>query len=194
MVISPSEYIKKCLKIDFDNSVENIIDTGASIIIFEKGTMPIEMGEMINCFYFIIYGLVRGYYIDDDGNEVTKCFVYENGFFGSECYRTKDTSTFFVDCLEECKCIKLPYFLIQKNMSIDQRVNQLIHSMYLNEIGKLEDRTRKLLLLTAEERYIFFCREYPNLQRRLQLKYIASYIGIKAASMSRIRKKLKNQI
>ena len=63
--------IKKCLKIDFDNSVENIIDTGASIIIFEKGTMPIEMGEMINCFYFIIYGLVRGYYIDDDGNEVT---------------------------------------------------------------------------------------------------------------------------
>lgn len=36
MVISPSEYIKKCLKIDFDNSVENIIDTGASIIIFEK--------------------------------------------------------------------------------------------------------------------------------------------------------------
>lgn len=83
-------------------------------------------------------------------------FVYENGFFGSECYRTKDTSTFFVDCLEECKCIKLPYFLIQKIMSIDQRVNQLIHSMYLNEIGKLEDRTRKLLLLTAEERYIFF--------------------------------------
>ena len=71
MVISPSEYIKKCLKIDFDNSVENIIDTGASIIIFEKGTMPIEMGEMINCFYFIIYGLVKGYYIDDDGNEVT---------------------------------------------------------------------------------------------------------------------------
>ncbi len=53
MVIGPSEYIKKCLKIDFDNSVENIIDTGASIIIFEKGTMPIEMGEMINCFYFI---------------------------------------------------------------------------------------------------------------------------------------------
>ena len=48
MVISPSEYIKKCLKIDIDNSVENIIDTGASIIIFEKGTMPIEMGEMIN--------------------------------------------------------------------------------------------------------------------------------------------------
>lgn len=36
MVISPSEYIKKCLKIDFDNSVENIIDTGASIIKYES--------------------------------------------------------------------------------------------------------------------------------------------------------------
>lgn len=110
MVISPSEYIKKCLKNDFDNSVENIIDTGASIIIFEKGTMPIEMGEMINCFYFIIYGLVRGYYIDDDGNEVTKCFVYENGFFGSECYRTKDTSAFLWIVWKNVNVLNFPIF------------------------------------------------------------------------------------
>ncbi len=75
MVISPSEYIKKCLKIDFDNSVENIIDTGASIIIFEKGTMPIEMGEMINCFYFIIYGLTQG----NDAPHLTAYVLHEYG-------------------------------------------------------------------------------------------------------------------
>ena len=55
-------------------------------------------------------------------------------------------------------------------MSIDQRVNQLIHSMYLNEIGKLEDRTRKLLLLTAEERYIFFLQGISKLAEAVTAK------------------------
>lgn len=190
----PSEYLKGCLEFDFDNKIVHMIDTEASIITFEKGHVPIHMDEEIINFYFIINGVVRGYYLDEDGNDVTKCFVCENGFFGSECYRTGERSTFFVDCLEECKCIKLPYSLIQKLSSLDQRIEQVIYMMYLNEIGEVEDRAKKLILLSAEERYIYFCKKYPDLQNRLQLKYIASYIGIQAGSMSRIRKKLKNRI
>lgn len=103
-------------------------------------------------------------------------------------------TTFYVECLEECKCLRLPYSLVQKITSLDQQVGNYIQNLYLEEVGKLEHRTRDLLLMTAEERYISFCKDYPSLQRRVQLRYIASYIGIQPASMSRIRKKLKNQI
>ena len=44
----------------------------------------------------------------------------------------------------------------------------------------------------AEERYSLFCKEYPDLHKRVELKYIASYIGIRIPSLSRIRKKIKN--
>lgn len=92
MKIQPSDYMKKCLRIRFDAQVASLLDTYACIVTFEKGTHVIRAGEVVSSFYFIIYGIVRGYYIDDEGNEVTKCFESENCFFGSECYRTNQSA------------------------------------------------------------------------------------------------------
>lgn len=194
MAIQPSEYLKNCLKIEMVDDISVVIDGNASVVTFKKGHHPIQTGDEVTSFYFIIYGIVRGYYIDAEGKEATKCFRFENGFFGSECFRTNSHSSFYVECIEECKCIKLPYTVIRKIVSLDKQVEQYVQNLYLEEIGKLESRSKYLLLLSADERYIRFCKEYPNLQRRIPLKYIASFIGIKAGSMSRIRKKLKNQI
>ena len=80
MKIQPSDYMKKCLRIRFDAQVASLLDTYACIVTFEKGTHVIRAGEVVSSFYFIIYGIVRGYYIDDEGNEVTKCFESENCF------------------------------------------------------------------------------------------------------------------
>lgn len=193
MRIQPSEYLKKCLNINLNNQIAALIDEHACIVTFEKGYHPIRLDEEVTSFYFIVYGIVRGYYIDVAGNEVTKCFSSENCFFESECYRTNKCFTFYVECLEDCTCIKFPYSLVREMISLDQQFKNDIERLYFDEVERLENRTKNLLLLSAEERYIFFCKEYPNLQKRLPLKYIASYIGIKAGSMSRIRKKLKNQ-
>ncbi|ENY8765756.1 Crp/Fnr family transcriptional regulator [Clostridioides difficile] len=194
LLIRPSEYLQNCLKLKLSNTIQDLIDCKASIITFEKGHHPIQADMAVTSFYFMIYGIVRGYYIDSDGNEVTKCFVYENCFFGSECFRTNTFSTFYVECIEECKCIKLPYSLVNEIISSDIRIGNYVQNLYFEEISKLEERTKKLLLLSAEQQYINFCKEYPNLQNRLPLKYIASYIGIAVGSMSRIRKKLKNHL
>ena len=175
MKIKCSEYIKNCLKIDIEDKVLKLIDKDATIVTFGKGCRIINVDEEVNSFYFIIYGLVRGFYINEEGEEATKCFSSENNFFGSECFRTKGKSTFFIESIEECKCVKLPYSLINEVMNIDKMLSTYINNLYLREVGKLENRAKDLLLLSAEERYISFCREYPNLQKRLPLKYIASY-------------------
>lgn len=189
----PSECLEQCIKIRLNKHTARLIDGGTAIVTIKKGEIPIHMGQKVDSFYFVLFGLVRGYYTDEQGNEVTKCFVHENGFFGSECYRKKGYSSFFVDCLEDCKCIKIPYALVGNITALDRDMERFVQELYFEEIGKLEDRSRELLLLSAEERYLFFCREYPGLQKRVSLKYIASYIGIQPGSMSRIRKKLKNQ-
>lgn len=189
----PSECLEQCIKIRLHEHTARLIDGGTAIVTIKKGEIPIHMGQKVDSFYFVLFGLVRGYYTDEQGNEVTKCFVHENGFFGSECYRKKGYSSFFVDCLEDCKCIKIPYTLVGNITALDRDMERFVQELYFEEVGKLEDRSRELLLLSAEERYLFFCREYPGLPKRVPLKYIASYIGIQPGSMSRIRKKLKNQ-
>lgn len=157
-------------------------------VTFEKGTIPVHEGDCMTDFYFIVSGLVRGYYLDADGNEVTKCFSCENQFFSSECFRTKLPSTFFIECLEDCQCIQVPYQIIEEETILTEKINYL----YTQEVGSIERRVRSMLLLNAEERYKNFCNEYAPLCNRIPLKYIASYIGIEAASLSRIRHNLKN--
>ena len=74
----PSEYLMKYFNRNYSLEQQQFIDQYAKIIIFEKGTDIIRMGEEVDAFYFMIDGIVRGYYLDDEGNEITKCFSYEN--------------------------------------------------------------------------------------------------------------------
>lgn len=150
----------------------------------------LEGAKSIN-LYFIVKGIVRGYYIDEQGNDITKCFSGENEFFSSEGLRTGNTSSFNIECLEDCKCVKLPYRLIDEAMKKDSKLNNLVTRYYLKEVERLENRTKTLTLMNAKERYIDFCKQYPYFCNRIELKYIASYIGIRAASLSRVRKEVK---
>jgi CRP-like cAMP-binding protein len=53
-----------------------------------------------------------------------------------------------------------------------------------------EKRERDLLLLDAETRYKNFLSEYPGMDQRIKQGIIASYLGIKPETLSRIRRKI----
>lgn len=53
-----------------------------------------------------------------------------------------------------------------------------------------EKRERDLLLLDAETRYKNFLTEFPGMDQRIKQGIIASYLGIKPETLSRIRRKI----
>lgn len=192
-MMKASNYLEERLEIKMNKNAADMIDDGAFFEEFpSKHIIILLEGAKASDLYFIIHGVVRGYYIDDHGNDITKCFSSENEFFSSEGLRTEWDSSFTIECLEACKCIRLPYELVYKIMKEDENLNNLVAKYYLMEVAKLENRAKKLALMNAEERYIDFCRQSPQLNDRVELKYIASYIGIREASLSRIRKRMKD--
>ena len=86
----------------------------------------------------------------------------------------------------------MPYDVIDEIIMLDEKVKELFIFHYFQEIQRIENKNRNFTLANAEERYFLFCKQYPELYNRVELNYIASYIGIRAGSLSRIRKKLKN--
>lgn len=187
-----SSFLEEGLGIKINENIADIINAEACFVTFPCKHIVLLEGIKSENLYFIIRGIVRGYYIDENGNDITKCFSIENEFFSSEGLRTGSASSFTIECLEDCQCIKLPYELIYKIMKEDETLNSLFVKYYLQEVGRLENRTKNLTLMNAEKQYIDFCKQYPHLHERVELKYIASYIGIRAASLSRIRKGIKN--
>lgn len=190
--MSISRYLEEGLGIKIDKNVTDLINDGAFFADFPRKQIVLLEGMKSTNLYFIIRGIVRGYYIDEEGNDITKCFSSENEFFSSEGLRTASVSSFTIECLQDCQCIQLPFGLVYRVMREDENVKDFFVKYYMQEVEKLEKRAKSLSLMGAEERYTDFCIQFPNLHNRVELKYIASYIGIRAASLSRIRKGIKN--
>ena len=186
-----TEYIEKLLNTRFDEAECRLVEQDAQVVHFVNGQTILREGDYSKHFYFMVSGIIRGYYIDEQGNDITKCFCAEKGVFATECMRTKLPSSFTIESLGNSKCVKFSYDLVigimEKNIEVRDKINKL----FQKEIAKLEFRIKDLVMLNAEERYNHFCEVYPELHNRVPLKYIASYIGVRVPSLSRIRKNRK---
>lgn len=190
-ILKASEHLERILQVSFCPDVSSLINVEAKIITFSMGDTVLWEGDTALHVYYMINGLVRGYYIDRSGNDITKCFCAEGEFFSTEGFRTSSPTTFTIECLEDCKCLKIPYSLLKRILETDKEMNDLVNGMFQAEVSKQESKNKNLMLMDAKERYLAFCEENPKLQNRIALKYIASYIGVRAASLSRIRKETK---
>jgi len=167
-----------------------MVEKEAVIRSFPKGSYPVREGERQHEAYLLLAGLVRGFYLDESGKDCSKCFCCEHEFFSTEGLRTDGPASFSVECLEECRCVAIPYALIRRVLATDAALSDRLNKLFLAELGHAEQRSRDILLLDAEQRYLAFCREFEGLAARIPLKHVASYIGIQPASLSRVRRSL----
>ena len=191
VVQKASILLEKGINFNINESAKQILDECCTFINFLKGTNVLLQGDSSSNMYFVIQGLVRGYYIDEKGHDITKCFTCENEFFSTEGFRTNSPSSFNIECLEDCKCIQISYGVLSKAVEKDNGIFKAISQYALRVVEDLEKKARDLVMTSAEERYRLFLGQFPKLNQPINQKYIASYIGIRESSLSRIKKSIK---
>jgi CRP-like cAMP-binding protein len=139
---------------------------------------------------FVMSGLFRYVYITEKGDEITKGLIAENNFLSSySAMITSSPSYFAIEALEDSKIFEIPWDCYTKNMENDifwiKFLLKFVEKGYMIK----EKRERDLLLLDAEARYKNFLMEFPGMDQRLKQGVIASYLGIKPETLSRIRRK-----
>ena len=70
----------------------------------------------------------------------------------------------------------------------DEKVD--VFSMLQQSLAYNETRSKELATLTAEQRYQKLIKNYPEILHNVPLQYIASFLGMNAKSLSRIRKEI----
>lgn len=186
------EKLERKLGLKFSEEEKKVIHQEARMTNVAKNTLILKMGERSYSIYFIIKGLVRGYYLDSNGEEVTKCFAYENGFCSTEGLRKEAVSSFYIDALEDCVFLAIPYELLIRFMGANRQINTSVQRLFAEEIERLEVRSRQMMMMDAKERYRAFEEDYAKVKHRIKKQMIASYIGIKPGSLSRIQKNIHN--
>ena len=140
---------------------------------------------------FIAEGLVRGYYINFKGEEITTRFNAEGSFVTDySAFLNQTNSQYYFQCLEPSTFLCFDYKHINEGYRaypVLERFGRLIAEFIVN---MLENRLRSFHFLDAEKRYLQFIEQYPQLANRVTIKHLSSYLGVARPSLSRIRKKI----
>jgi CRP-like cAMP-binding protein len=147
------------------------------------GTIPRKFG-------FVVSGLFRYVYSDENGQEFTKGIISEFSFISSYSAMIMQSISYFsIEALEDSEILEINYSDWQKIKISDPFWCNFLLSLVEKGYMIKEKRERELLLLDAETRYRNFQKNYPGMENRIKQQIIASYLGIQPESLSRIRKK-----
>lgn len=151
-----------------------------------------EAGKTVKQIGFLTDGVLRVYYYNNKGEEITRYFIDENHLILSgntinEVYIPSE----YISAITDCKMIvfsKQDWKEISETIIGWDNILQKIVSKYHSE--KMARRS-ELIAQDATERYLDFIQKFPALVNRVPLSYIASYLGITQSSLSRIRKNIR---
>ncbi len=154
---------------------------------FKRKDHFLHQGDICRHLGFIVKGYVRLYFLKD-GEEITKDFNFENSFCGSYAsFSLQVPSRFNIVAMEPVKLYTIGredlFRLYDKHASLQKLGRLSMEHMFIRK----EMREASFLLDSAVERYQELMALHPQIQQRVPLKYLASYLGITPETLSRIR-------
>jgi len=154
-----------------------------------KNDLLIEEGHVCRHLYFLERGCIRGF-ANIDGKEVTQWFGFEHDFVTSfRSFISRSASREYIQVVEDADlwCISKDQLeiLLEKFPELEKLVRLIYEQYYI----RLEDRYSNAHFKSAGERYEDLLKFSPHILERMPLGYIASYLGISAETLSRIRGK-----
>lgn len=169
--------------------LENVIIESAFIKSFKKGTILLREGNISNECYFILKGCIRSYLLKD-GEEKTIEFYTEEEVVTPPNYGKSIPSEHYLVCMEDTiasagnpKLEKEAFEKYPQLESLSRIIAEAIIAQQQNSFAKF--KTSK-----PEERYLDMLETRPSLIQRVPNYQIASYLGIKPESLSRLKKRI----
>ncbi len=157
----------------------------------QKDEYFLEAGRYCNRIGFIKKGVFRIFFIDKDGNEITRYFLSEKQFIVDlSAYNNKTLASDNIQSLTESEIIVLDRMSMDTIPTFFKEWNNILHKITENALLEKMHHRSNLVNQDATAKYVEFLKLHPNLVNRIPLGYLASYLGIKQQSLSRIRKKI----
>lgn len=156
----------------------------------KKGEFLLRAGEVCNHVTFINKGFVRVFNIVNE-SELTVNFAFDGNYVTDySSFVSRQPSVDFIVAMEDLEVMQLNHADMHaafEKYPVWQKFGRLIAEYIL--IFATE-RSRGLLFLCPEERYLKLMKDRPKVIANVPLKYIASYLGITPEALSRIRKRM----
>lgn len=146
-----------------------------------------KAGSVDNFVYFIEKGFTRTYFLVD-GKEITNWFSKEGDItFSSDALYHRTEGFDFVELLEDSIIFSMSIDSLNSLYETDIDIANWSRVIHQEVLLKMQTLRIDRLTLSSKERYRKFRNENPNIINRVNLGYIASYLGMTQQHLSAIR-------
>ncbi|MEP7108011.1 MAG: Crp/Fnr family transcriptional regulator [Ferruginibacter sp.] len=184
-----NDYVTKCTAISREELVYfNSILEYKSV---PKKTILLREGDVCNFEAYIIKGCIRNYYIDENGFEVTLQFAIEDWWVSDiASFHDHTPANLFIETLEDCELLVLSPQTKEELLAKVPKLERVFRIMVQRNLAVLQSRLFKTIATSAQDKYLDFLNRYPAIPQRVAQHYIASYLGISAEFLSKVRTKM----
>lgn len=157
----------------------------------QKNEFLVRQGQISNRIHFVVSGCLRFYFTNEEGQEATRYFAFENHFATALCsVISGKPSDEFLQAVEhsELLVISREDFLHLPELvpAWEKFYRHYLEKAYVNNTNKL----MSLLTLDATERYRQLLSQHQRIVQRLPNKLVASYLNISQETLSRVKSKI----
>ena len=156
----------------------------------KKGTLILKEGDISTNTYYVLAGCVRKYYLVDGVEKTTEFYTENQSIISNLNLIQQSPSKYFLECIEDSK---LTVTTAEQQKDIYKRFPRfeaLCRITTEQEFAEYQERAAKYMISSPEERYLNLLDTRPDLFNRVPQYQLASYLGIKPESLSRIRKRI----
>lgn len=165
---------------------------------YKVGDKILQEGSICKNILFIVSGKARSFFINQEGQDLTWNFHFNDNESKFENYFLVDYNSFLTQtptflsfqALEDIEVVMLSYDSIQKLTSNSHILEKVASKMSETAYQYVHKRAFTLLTLNAKQRYLQILKEEHYLLNKFQHYLIASYIGVAPQSLSRLRKEI----
>jgi CRP-like cAMP-binding protein len=156
---------------------------------YPKGTVLLREGDFTNRGYFILKGCIRSYVLKEGEDKTIDFFIEEESVLPIGLGKNIPSSH-FLECMEDTVAVSSTPDQEEKMLAEFPQLKSVCLAMSEIMAEKLQESLARYRTSTPEERYKDLMEKRPDLFQRIPQYLIASYLGVKPESLSRIRKRI----
>ena len=168
-----------------------LISCAFNLSVLKRKEYYLSLGRVNNQIAFLAQGSMRMFTVDAHGYEYV-INIYAEGcwVYNPESFAHEQPSYFYIEALEDCCLLTITKHDLDLLKANIPALEQFMESNYEAELISMQNRMHNRMSMTAQERVSDFAISQPAATNRFPQTVIASYLGIKPETLSRIRKQL----
>ena len=159
----------------------------------KKKELLLKEGEVNDRMFYVQKGLLRVYFINDDGKEINTWFVKEGEFvYACHSFHYQIPSEEYIEAMEDCVIMtikKETWLLLLRN---NHKLALFTVNELMANIAEFATQASVLRLMTGEKKYEYLKTHKSDILERISQKHLASYLGVDTTYLSKIINNYKN--